>query len=123
MTTRGLGLFLFLLAAAVATVAAQVTYVTNTTVTVVPVAALSATNAPARHVKPVRRWAKQCPHCHTICISTNLVWNGGHVEAPGTLVRDGMVTFECSGDKFTDQVHEAVETSPPMVELPPEPGP
>jgi hypothetical protein len=79
----------------------------------------SSTNAAPRHIKPVRRWQKPCPECGCVCISTNILWNGSHTEPPGTIVRDGTVIFECSGEQFREAFHEAVKTSPPMIELPP----
>ncbi len=66
------------------------------------------------HVKPMRRWHKTCPECGAVCESTNLLWNGGHTDPSGAMIRDGVVTFACNGEKFSEVFHELVTISTPI---------
>lgn len=75
-------------------------------------------NADAKPRK-VRTFAKACPECGQVCISTNLVWTGS-----SNVERFGTVTFTCFNkacedynESFSEELRRPIKKSPPMVEV------
>ncbi|SRR6266550_1404042 len=88
------------------------------------VLAQQSTNLPpmpqdASSQKKPRTFVKTCPDCGTVCVSTNLVWNGGSLTE-----RWGTVRFTCNntncesaGEMFWEEIKQPIKRSAPMVEI------
>ncbi|SRR6266403_1352925 len=78
------------------------------------------TNIPS--LKPIvihrvyRTFQKICPECTNICISTNLILNGGSNVEKWSRVQFICTNTECN-NIFQEELKEPIKKSPPMVEI------
>src|SRR5216117_979841 len=67
--------------------------------------------------KKIRTFAKACPECGTVCVSTNLFWHTfTQTERVGS-VHFTCTNQDCDGLIFSEEIKRPIKKSAPMVEV------